>query len=55
MLTAATPAELGGQVRARVLAGWDIFGGLHAEGGVWAQYVVRYVDHAAAESSSVSG
>jgi hypothetical protein len=43
LLTAATGLELGRLVRTRVLDGWDIFGGLHVEAGVWAQYVVRYV------------
>lgn len=43
LLTAVTAQELGRAVRERVLAGWDIFGGLHAEAGVWAQYVVRYM------------
>lgn len=43
LLTAATAAELGKLVRTRVLAGWDIFGGIHCEAGTWVQYVVRYV------------
>lgn len=43
LLTAATAPDLGRLVRDRVLGGWDIFGGLHAEGGVWVQYVVRYL------------
>lgn len=45
LITAGTAAELGLRVRERVLDGWDIFGGLHAERGVWAQYVVRWVIH----------
>ena len=43
LLTAATAPELGRLVRSRLLEGWDMFGGLHVEAGVWAQYVVRYV------------
>lgn len=43
LLTASSAADLGKLVRSRVLEGWDIFGGLHAQDGIWVQYVVRYV------------
>jgi hypothetical protein len=46
MLTAVTAPELGKLVRAHVLDGWDLFGGMHTDGGIWAQWVVRYLPKA---------
>jgi hypothetical protein len=51
LLTAGSAVDLGKLVRERVLAGWDIFGGLHCEGGTWAQYVVRYLPKRPADVS----
>lgn len=40
LLSAKSPAELTDLLKPRLLNGWDLFGGVKVDGGLWVQYVV---------------